>query len=73
MYLDLIDRADMLQLVEPLDLRMTARTLNIVLDFFAMDVNWNKLSEEFKRDHPLILLWARNMLFTSVMLVFAKT
>ena len=72
-YSDLIDRADALQLVEPLDLWMTAKTLDTILDFFTIDVNWNKLSEEFKRDHPLILLRARNMLFTSVMLVFAKT
>lgn len=72
-YSDLIDKVDMLQLVEPLDLRMTAKTLDTVLDFFTVDVKWNKLSEEFKRDHPLILLRVRNILFTSVMLVFSKS
>lgn len=71
-YSDFIDRVDTLQLVQPLDLGMSARTLDTVLDFFTVDVNWNKLSEEFKKDHPLILLRARNILFTSIMLVFSK-
>lgn len=49
-YSDLIDRADALQLVGPLDLRTTARTLDTVRDFFTIDINWNRLSEEFKMD-----------------------
>jgi SAM-dependent methyltransferase len=71
-YSDLIDKLERLQLVEPLDLRITTRTLDTVLDFFSIDVNWNNLDVEFKKTHPLILLKVRNILFTSLMLVFVK-
>jgi SAM-dependent methyltransferase len=69
---DLIDRLDKLKLVEPLDLRITTNTLNTVIDFFTVDVNWGKMDDEFKRTHPLILLKVRNILFTSIILVFQK-
>ena len=71
-YSDLINKLEKLKLVEPLDLRMTKNTLNTVIDFFTVDVNWGKMDDEFKRTHPLILLKIRNILFTSIMLVFQK-
>jgi hypothetical protein len=36
-------------------------------------VNWNKFDDEFKKQHPLIVLRARNIVFTSIMLVFLKS
>jgi SAM-dependent methyltransferase len=68
----LIDKLAVLQLVEPLDLRITSKTLDTVADFFSVDVNWDNIDEDYKRNHPLILLRVRNVLFTSVMLVFQK-
>jgi SAM-dependent methyltransferase len=69
---DLINKVESLRLVEPIDFRITAQTLDTVLDFFTIDVNWDKFDDDFKRQHPLILLRARNILFTSIMLVFSK-
>src|ERR671933_3008328 len=71
-YSDLIDKLDHLQLVEgPLDLRITANTLDTVMD--VQDAfNWdtNKFDDEYKKTHPYILLRLRDILVTSVMLVF---
>jgi SAM-dependent methyltransferase len=69
---DLINKVESLRLVEPINFRMTAQTLDTVLDFFKFDVNWDKFDDDFKRQHPLILLQVRNILFTSIMLVFSK-
>jgi SAM-dependent methyltransferase len=71
-YSDLIDKLDKLKLVEPLDLRITTNTLENIIDHFNIDANWDKMSNEYKRNHPLILLKIRNILFTSVMLIFQK-
>jgi SAM-dependent methyltransferase len=71
-YSDLINKLEKLQLVEPLDLRITTNTLDTVVEFFSIDANWNNIDEEYKKTHPLILLRVRNILFTSVMLVFQK-
>jgi SAM-dependent methyltransferase len=72
-YCDLISKVKALRLVEPLDLDITPRTLDTALDFFTIDMNWDRLDIDFKRQHPLILLRVRNILFTSIMLVFQKT
>jgi SAM-dependent methyltransferase len=69
-YSDLIDKLDSLKLVEPLDLRITTKTLDTVLDYFEVLKRDNDLN--FKKTHPHILLRLRNILFTSVMLVFQK-
>ena len=69
---DLINKVESLRLVEPIDFRITEQTLDTILDFFTIDVNWDKFDDDFKRQHPLILLRARNILFTSIMLVFSK-
>jgi SAM-dependent methyltransferase len=68
----LIDKLAVLRLVERLDLRITSKTLDTVADFFSVDVNWDNIDDDYKRNHPLILLRVRNILFTSVMLVFQK-
>jgi SAM-dependent methyltransferase len=70
---DLIDKVESLRLVGPIDFTISARTLDTVLDFFTIDVNWDKFDDDFKRQHPLIVLRARNILFTSIMLVFSKS
>jgi SAM-dependent methyltransferase len=69
----LINRLEFLRLVEPIDFTISAQTLDTVLDFFTIDLNWDKFDDDFKRQHPLIVLRARNMLFTSIMLVFLKS
>jgi SAM-dependent methyltransferase len=71
-YSDLINKLEKLQLVEPLDLRLTTNTLDTVIELFSVDANWDNIDEEYKKTHPLILIRARNILFTSVMLVFQK-
>ena len=69
-YSDLIDKLDSLKLVEPLDLRITTKTLDTVIDYSKAVYLDNDLN--FKETHPYILLRVRNILFTSVMLVFQK-
>jgi SAM-dependent methyltransferase len=69
-YSDLIDKLDSLKLVEPLDLRITTKTLDTVLDYQEVLNRDRDLS--FKKTHPHILLRLGSLLFTSVMLVFQK-
>ena len=70
-YSDLIDKLDSLKLVEPLDLRITTKTLDTVMDY-RIAVNWDILDNSFKESHPQILLRIKNILVTSVMLIFQK-
>jgi hypothetical protein len=51
---------------------VSSRTLDNVIDHFTTDANWAGMDDEFKRKHPIILLKIRNILFTSIMLVFQK-
>jgi SAM-dependent methyltransferase len=69
-YSDLIDKLDSLKLVEPLDLRITTKTLDTVLDF--TEALCRDRDHSFKKTHPLILLRVGSLLVTSVMLVFQK-
>ena len=71
-YSDLLDKLERLKLVEPLDLRITTKTLDTVIDFFTIDLNCDKMDSDYKKTHPVILIRARNILFTSIMLVFRK-
>jgi len=71
-YSDLIDNLEKLKPVEPLDLGITTNTLDTVIDHFTIDANWDDMDEEYKKSHPLILLKIRNILFTSIMVVFQK-
>ena len=71
-YSDLINKLEKLKLVEPLDLRITTNTLNTIIDYSSA-VYWDtSADDEFKKTHPLILLRVRDILLTSVMLVFQK-
>lgn len=70
-YSDLINKLDKIKLVEPLDLRITTKTLDAIMDY-KCGVNWIVSSDEFKKSHPLVLIRNNDMLFTSVMLVFQK-
>jgi SAM-dependent methyltransferase len=69
-YSDLIDKLDSLKLVEPLDLRITTKTLDTVVDY--QEVLKRDRDQNFKKTHPHILLRLGSLLFTSVMLVFQK-
>jgi SAM-dependent methyltransferase len=71
-YSDLINKLEKLQLVEPLDLRLTTNTLDTVIDYSSA-VYWDtSIDDKFKKTHPLILLRVRDIIVTSVMLVFQK-
>jgi SAM-dependent methyltransferase len=72
-YSDLIDKLEKLQLVEPLDLRITTKTLDTMLDYPSA-VYWdtNPNEDEFKKNHPLVLVRVGNILVTSLLLVFQK-
>jgi SAM-dependent methyltransferase len=70
-YSDLIDKLDRLRLVEPLDLRITTKTLDAIIDYHSA-VNWLASAYEFKKSHPYVLIRINDMLVTSVMLVFQK-
>ena len=70
-YSDLIDKLDSLKLVEPLDLRITTKTLDTVMDGETAS-KWDILDNSFKKSHPHILLRTKNILVTSVMLIFQK-
>jgi len=69
-YSDLINRLDILKLVE-LDLRITTNTLDTVMDYPSV-ANWNASPEEFKKSHLVILIRFKSILLTSVMIVFQK-
>jgi SAM-dependent methyltransferase len=61
-YDDLINKLQKLQLVEPLDLRITTRTLDKAMG----------RDDTVDITHPHVLIRIRDRLFTSVMLVFQK-
>ncbi len=71
-YCDLIDKLDKLKLVEPLDLGITSNTLDTVIDYFPTAFDWDQQDEQYKQKHPHVLLRLKNLLFTSMMLVFQK-
>jgi SAM-dependent methyltransferase len=71
-YSDILNRLDGLSLVEPLDLRVTTNTLDTVLDYFSQGIDWDSYDIEFKKTHPHIILRIRDILITSLMLVFKK-
>jgi SAM-dependent methyltransferase len=71
-YSDIINKLEKLQLVEPLDLRITTNTLDTVIDYPSA-IYWDTyMDDEFKKTHPLVLLRVRDILLTSVMLIFQK-
>jgi SAM-dependent methyltransferase len=70
-YSDLINKLEKLQLVEPLDLRITSKTLDTVMEFYS-SLLWEDKDEQYKKTHSHILLRIRNILYTSIMLVFQR-
>jgi hypothetical protein len=58
-------------LVESVNLGITAKTLDTVVDI-SLDRNWELVDNDYKKTHPLILVRTRNILFTSIVLVFEK-
>ena len=71
-YSDLIDKLDSLKLVEPLDLRITEKTLDTVISFDERDYWDISNDDEFKKTQPQIVIRVGSILVTSVMLVFQK-
>jgi len=70
LYTDLIDHLQM-KLIEPLNFELNPSTLDNVLDFYSA-VHWTSADQKYKNSHPHIVIRARNMLHTSIMLVFQK-
>jgi hypothetical protein len=70
-YSNLINSSERLKLAEPLDLRITNDTLDTVMEY-STALDWQRESNEFKKSHPHILLKHKDVLWTSVMLVFQK-
>jgi SAM-dependent methyltransferase len=72
-YSDLIDKLERLKLVEPLDLRITSKTLDTVIDYPSA-VYWDASSsdDEFKKNHPLVIIRVGNILVTSLLLILQK-
>lgn len=71
-YSDLIDKIETLKLVEPLDLRITTKTLDTVMSYQEANY-WNTTNDiEFKKTHPHIVMRINDILLTSIMLVFQK-
>jgi hypothetical protein len=54
-------------------LRITTKTLDTVMDYYPVGINWGNLDNEFRKNHPHIVLRIKNILWTSVMLVFKKS
>ena len=54
-YSELINRLDRLKLVEPLDLRISTKTLNVVIDALKDNEKWdlNEYDEEYKKQTPI--------------------
>jgi SAM-dependent methyltransferase len=69
---DLIGKLDKLRLVEPLDLNISTRTLDTVLEYYSDALRWKSQSDEYKLDHPHIIIRSKNIIWTSIMLVFEK-
>jgi len=72
-YSDLIDKLERLKLVEPLDLRITIKTLDTVMDY-PLAIYWDASpkDDEFKKNHPLVLIRVGNVLVTSLLLTLQK-
>ena len=69
---DFLDKLEGMRLVEPLDLRLSNMSLDCIIELFSVDKNWDKMDRYYRKKHPVILIRARNILFTSLMLVLEK-
>ena len=71
-YTDLIDKLTGLKLVEPLDLTVSVKTMQTLLNFYPDALRWKDRTDKYKKNHPHIIIRIKNVLHTSVMLVFKK-
>jgi SAM-dependent methyltransferase len=72
-YSDLINKLERLRLVEPLDLGIATNTLDNAIDYHsAVYCDLSANDDEYKMKHPLKLVRVKDILLTSVMLVFRK-
>jgi SAM-dependent methyltransferase len=73
-YSHLIDRLDIMKLVEPLDLTISPKTLDMGIIDASDAVDWDtsKVDDDFKQANPYVVIKLGNMLVTSIMLVFQK-
>ena len=73
-YSHLIDKLDLMKLVEPLDLKISQKTLEKGVIDATDAVKWDtsRVDDNFKQTHPYIVIKLGNILVTSIMLVFQK-
>jgi SAM-dependent methyltransferase len=73
-YSHLIDKLDVMKLVEPLDLTISQKTLDkgIIDASNAVDWDTSRIDDDFKQTNPYVVIKLGNMLVTSIMLVFQK-
>jgi SAM-dependent methyltransferase len=73
-YSHLIDKLDVMKLVEPLDLTISQKTLDkgIIDASTAVDWDTSKVNDDFKQANPYIVIKLGNILVTSIMLIFQK-
>jgi SAM-dependent methyltransferase len=73
-YSHLIDRLDIMKLVEPVDLTISPKTLDMgIIDApDAVDWDTSRVDDDFKQANPYIVIKLGNILVTSIMLVFQK-
>jgi SAM-dependent methyltransferase len=73
-YSHLIDKLDVMKLVEPLDLTISQKTLGNGIIDAADAVKWDtsRVDDNFKQANPYVVIKLGNILVTSIMLVFQK-
>jgi SAM-dependent methyltransferase len=73
-YSHLIDRLEIMKLVEPLDLTVSQKTLDDGIIEATKAVEWDtsRVNDDFKKSNPYLIIKLGNILVTSVMLVFQK-
>jgi SAM-dependent methyltransferase len=73
-YSHLINRLEVMKLVEPLDLTISQKTLDkgIIDAGKAVDWDTSRVNDDFKQANPYIVIKLGNILVTSIMLIFQK-
>ena len=73
-YSHLINKLEVMKLVEPLDLTISQKTLDkgIIDAGKAVDWDTSRVNDDFKQANPYIVIKLGNILVTSIMLIFQK-
>ncbi len=73
-YSHLINKLEVMKLVEPLDLTISQKTLDkgIIDASNAVDWDTSRVDDDFKQANPYIVIKLGNILVTSIMLIFQK-